>query len=63
MITLSQSPSAGKETPRNCIYQNREMKRIGTSINPTTPFVTKITLSQHVQQEIPIDVIVSLFNV
>ena len=42
------------------IYQNKESHCRYTSINPSAPFFSKATLSQHLYKEIPIDVIMGL---
>ena len=42
------------------IYQNKESNCRCTSVNPSAPFFSKATLSQHIYKEIPIDVIMGL---
>ena len=42
------------------IYQNKESNFRYTSTNPSAPFFSKATLSQHIYKEIPIDVIMGL---
>ena len=42
------------------IYQIKESNCRYTSINPSAPFFSKATLSQHIYKEIPIEVIMGL---
>jgi len=55
------APRTPKKTVRATINQDGKASRGNASKNPLSPFSTKTTSPQNIIEEVPIDVIISLF--
>jgi hypothetical protein len=60
---LSKPVRATKENRRSAVHQDKKAHQSDAMCYPKTPFLPKSTSSQHIQQEIPVHMIISLLNI
>jgi hypothetical protein len=60
---LAKAPRTLEEIIRATINQNGKVSRGNARKNPLSPFSTKTASPQNIKEKIPVDVIISLFQI